>query len=104
MAIFHRNDSFLKASKTLGDRFLDVNDLPRIPILDDDEQFIITSGYEERPDLLAYALYENSRLWWVFSLRNPDVLIDPIRDFKSGTVIYLPNRVSVDNILKYRGT
>ena len=103
MATFHRNDSFLKGSKILGDRFLDLNDLPRIPILDDDEPYTIAPGYDERPDLLAYALYNNSRLWWVFSLRNPDVLLDPIRDFKMGTTIFLPNKVSIDNIVKYRG-
>ena len=103
MANFFRNDSFLKGSQPLGDRFLDINDLPRIPILDDDEPYVIAHGYAERPYLLAHALYESSRLWWVFALRNPDVLVDPIRDFKAGTLIYLPNSVSIDNILKYRG-
>jgi hypothetical protein len=104
MSTFFRNDSFLKGSLLLGDRFLDINTLPRIPILDDDEPYVIAHGYAERPDLLSYALYENSRLWWVFALRNPDVLVDPIRDFKAGTLIYLPNSVTVDNILKYRGS
>ena len=34
----------------------------------------------------------------VFSLRNPDELIDPIEDFTSGKSIYLPSKESVDRV------
>jgi hypothetical protein len=40
---------------------------------------------------LAYKVYGSTALWWVFALRNPDTLKDPIRDFKAGTVIKLPS-------------
>ena len=102
MAVAYRPDSFLKNAVAYNDRFLDINTVPTIPALDDDEEYVIGYGFEERPDLLAFALYENSRLWWVFAARNPDVLVDPIRDFKIGTKIFLPNKVSIDNILKPR--
>jgi hypothetical protein len=59
--------------------------------------------YDERPDLLAYELYGSTRLWWVFTLRNPDLLKDPIRDFKSGLTIFLPSADSV-NIVSGRTT
>jgi len=35
-------------------------------------------------------------LWWVFALRNPDVIKDPIRDFKTGVVIIVPPLSAVD--------
>jgi hypothetical protein len=50
----------------------------------------ITPVYEYRPDLLAFDLYTDSRLWWVFASRNPNRLKDPLFDFVTGTGIYLP--------------
>jgi hypothetical protein len=55
-----------------------------------DIYWAITSVYEYRPDLLAYDLYADSRLWWVFASRNPNTLKDPMFDFKTGVSIYLP--------------
>lgn len=43
-----------------------------------------------RPDMLSYQVYGSSLLWWVFMLRNPDVLQDPIWDFIPGKQIYVP--------------
>lgn len=56
----------------------------------DDKLFTINQVYHLRPDLLAYDLYEDANLWWVFSQRNPNTLIDPLFDFTLGTEIYLP--------------
>jgi hypothetical protein len=61
-----------------------------IPKLVDDQYFRINSTYQYRPDLLAHDLYDNSNLWWVFYQRNPNTLMAPPLDFKSGTQIYLP--------------
>lgn len=56
----------------------------------DDILYSIEPQYMYRPDLLAYDLYKDSKLWWVFVQRNMDVLSDPIFDFKPGVKIYLP--------------
>lgn len=56
----------------------------------DDVVFKINETYNMRPDLLAHDLYEDSELWWVFAMRNPDVLKNPLLDFKTGTEILLP--------------
>jgi len=40
--------------------------------------------------MLAYDLYANPKLWWVFASRNPNTLKDPFFDFTTGTGIYLP--------------
>ena len=56
----------------------------------EDKILELTPRYHERPDLLAYDLYGTPQYWWVFARRNMNTLVDPIRDFKSGLVIYAP--------------
>jgi len=99
MAKIHRPDSFLKNSTVSQDGlFLGMTTLPKIPRTVDDELYEIGHAYDERPDLLAHKLYGNSRLWWVFSLRNPDVLKDPIRDFTAGKQIILPPKSALTRL------
>ena len=98
MADFHRRDSFLRNAGTFQG-FLDINSLPTIPKSVEDDIYIIDARYHERPDLLAYDRYGSSRLWWVFALRNPDLIEDPIRDFKSGLQIRLPQKGVLETIL-----
>jgi len=62
---------------------------------DYDNLIIIPPEFNQRPDLLSQQLYGTPKLWWVFCLRNPDLIIDPINDFVAGLEIYTP-----DNILK----
>jgi hypothetical protein len=94
----YKKDSFLKFAGFIDDTFLDVNNLPTMLPTENDEAYIISAKYAERPDLLAYDLYGSTRLWWVFTLRNPDLLKDPIRDFKEGVRIILPSADSVNVI------
>ena len=94
MAKFHSSTSFLKNAGAM-DVFLDVNNLPKMPKGLYDEDYKISADVEGRPDILAYKLYGTTNLWWVFALRNPDILKDPIRDFKAGTIIKLPSAEAV---------
>jgi hypothetical protein len=61
-----------------------------IPKETDDLEFIINQTYQYRPDLLAFDLYQDSNLWWVFYQRNPNTLTAPPLDFKPGVKIFLP--------------
>ncbi len=70
--------------------FLDVMVNRPIPKESDDLEFIINQTYQYRPDLLAFDLYQNSGLWWVFYQRNPNTLTAPPLDFKPGVLIFLP--------------
>ena len=79
--------------------FLDVMINRPIPKQDDDILFKINLTYQYRPDLLAYDLYDNSRLWWVFYQRNPNTLQAPPLDFKTDTVIYVPKITTLRNVL-----
>lgn len=79
--------------------FLDVMENRPIPTLPNDVYFQINTTYHLRPDLLAYDLYSDSKLWWVFSQRNPNTLKDPLFDFVLGTWIYLPQYTTLENAL-----
>lgn len=79
--------------------FLDVWVDRPIPRLADDILFTINATYEYRPDLLAYDLYQNSRLWWVFYQRNPNTLTKAPFDFEVGVQIYLPQIATLQTTL-----
>jgi hypothetical protein len=98
MASFHRRDSFLRGAGVY-DVFLDINVLPKIPASISDTAYIIEQQYDGRPDLLAYEMYDNPRLWWVFALRNPDQLVDPLNDFSAGVKIYIPPKGIIEQIV-----
>jgi hypothetical protein len=65
----------------------------------DDFPYTIEPQYAFRPDLLAYDLYGNSRLWWVFTQRNMNVLQDPVFDFRPGVEIFIPKKSGLFKIL-----
>jgi|TARA_B110000967_G_C18438410_1_gene341975 hypothetical protein len=98
MASFNSKDSFLKRAPTTG-WYLDVNDLPKLPKSRADRLYAVDAKYAKRPDLLAHELYGTVRLWWVFALRNPDLIIDPIEDFVSGLPIYIPTKETIDRVI-----
>jgi hypothetical protein len=98
-----KKDSFLRNAGFLDETFLDVNNLPSLPQNVNDERYVINAMYDERPDLLAHELYGSTRLWWVFAIRNPDLIKDPIRDFRTGLRIFLPSAENVNIIAGRNG-
>ena len=82
-----------------NNKFLDVMINRPIPALISDVFWSITPVYEYRPDLLAYDLYTDSRLWWVFAQRNPNRLKDPYFDFVTGIQIYIPTMATLKTVL-----
>ena len=79
--------------------YLDVIEWRSIPVEDDDILFTLTKSYEHRPDLLAYDLYGDVGLWWVFSVRNSSKIKDPVFDMLAGTAIYIPKLSSIKTSL-----
>lgn len=73
-------------------KFLDILDYRPIPRKADDILQTISHTYDLRPDLMAFDLYGNAALWWVFAARNPNTLLDPIWSFRTGVQIYLPQK------------
>lgn len=80
-------------------QYLDILDIRPVPAENDDILYAIEPQYTYRPDLLAYDLYGNHRLWWVFAQRNMNVLKDPVYDFIPGVEIYLPKQRNISSVL-----
>lgn len=76
----------------VNDQFLDVMINRSVNFNPTDVYWTITPTYHLRPDLLAYDLYNNGKLWWVFAQRNPNILKDPLFDFIQGIRIFIPTK------------
>ena len=79
--------------------YLELLEIRPVPAESDDFRYVIENQYKHRPDLLAYDLYGNPKLWWVFVQRNMSVIKDHIYDFEPGTSIYLPKRSNLEKFL-----
>lgn len=77
----------------ITDWYLDIMVPRTVPVSDFDKVIIIPPQYDQRPDLLSQSEYGTPKLWWVFAVRNPDLLIDPVQDFVSGLQIYVPSNI-----------
>lgn len=81
-------------------KFLDFMVNRPIPRQPSDVYFTIPLVYQYRPDLLAFDLYNDPRLYWVFAARNPNALgYDPYFDFKAGIQIYVPKLDTLKQVL-----
>jgi len=78
---------------------LDILDYREIPQNSDDVVYTIQPQYNYRPDLLAFDLYNDNNLWWVFKSRNPSAIDDPIFDFVAGTVIAVPKLSTIRQVV-----
>jgi hypothetical protein len=81
--------------------YLDLMVNRAIPKESDDKLWIINVTYQYRPDLLAYDLYGDAGLWWVFYQRNPNTLTAPPLDFAVNTKIYLPKITTLRSTLGF---
>lgn len=97
MAIYNNTSPWYNTQTTQD--YLDILSIRPVSAEPDDFLYTIESQYKYRPDLLAYDLYGESSLWWVFIQRNLDVLQDPIYDFVPGTKIYIPKNSSLRTVL-----
>jgi hypothetical protein len=97
MSIYSKTSPYYLTNQTAG--YLDVITWRNVPSEPDDILFTVTSSYQNRPDLLAYDLYADVNLWWVFAQRNPSIIQDPIFDFQAGVKIYLPKLSSMKKTL-----
>jgi hypothetical protein len=86
-------------STRVSQGYLGLLNYRKIPAKDTDTYYEIDSFYNFRPDLLSNDLYKTSQLWWVFAVRNPNTIRDPVFDFKTGNRIYLPSLSTIEEAL-----
>jgi hypothetical protein len=94
MARYAPTSPYYRTPKTAG--YLGVYEPRTFKSNKDDIEYKIDRWYSQRPDLLAYDLYGSAKLWWVFSVRNPDVIKDPIYDFVEGAIIRIPRQDDIE--------
>lgn len=99
MAYLYPQSSPYYMTDVYNNDFLDIMTNRRITAYATDTFWEITATYNLRPDLLAYDLYSDSKLWWVFAQRNPNNLKDPLFDFVAGKRIYLPELTTLQQDL-----
>ena len=98
MATYTSSSPYSK-TKTVGNQYLDVLQIRPVPENPDDVRYTIEPQYTHRPDLLAYDLYGDKNLWWVFAQRNMDIIKDPIYDLEPGVEIFIPQGESLVRVL-----
>jgi len=97
MAIYKKTSPwYITKQNTL---YLELLTIRPILISDDDFKYVIENQYRHRPDLLAFDLYQDAKLWWVFAQRNRSILKDPIYDFSPGTTIFCPAKANINAAL-----
>ena len=90
MATYKQSSPYKATSMNPSGEHLGFYQIRTIPAQSDDATYTIEPQYHQRPELLAYDMYDNPNLWWEFCQRNLDTMEDPIYDFKSGATIYVP--------------
>ena len=86
-------------TSTYNNEFLDVMINRPIPFGVEDLYWEITQTYHMRPDLLAYDIYGDPELWWVFMVRNKSVIKDAVYDFVPGQTIFLPKLATIKSVI-----
>lgn len=97
MALYSTNSPYSLTTST--NSYLNVMTWPDIPAQTDDVPWTVTAGYMHRPDLLSYDLYQKPDYWWVFAVRNPSIIEDPIYDLVPGITIYIPKLTTLQSVL-----
>lgn len=82
-----------------SNQYLDTLKIRPIPAESDDVLYTVEVQYTHRPDLLAFDLYGDKNLWWVFAQRNLEILKDPIFDLEAGKEIYIPKGEALTRVL-----
>jgi len=97
MAEYNSTSPYYNTAYNSG--YLGIINFRDIPANKNDVLFELTKQYEYRPELLANDIYGDVNLWWVFAVRNKNVIQDPVFDMVAGTKIYLPHQDTLNTAL-----
>ena len=96
--MYSESSPYFKTQVVSG-RCLDILQIRPVPAEPDDVLYTIEVQYTHRPDLLAFDMYGDKDLWWVFAQRNIEKLKDPVYDFEAGTEIFVPKGPTLKQLL-----
>ena len=80
-------------------QYLDFVKFRDIPASDTDIVLTVSTKFHQRPDLLSNELYGTTKLWWIFIVRNPDQMVDPIYDLVAGLDLLVPTKQRALNLV-----
>jgi len=95
----YKNNSPWSKTNIIDDSILDLITFRNLYPDPFDEVYTIPTDFDERPDLCSYQMYGTAKYWWIFAARNPNDIIDPIRDFSAGIKIRIPNIDNISNMV-----
>lgn len=98
MAVYKKNSPW-NDTNIINKQYLGILSIRPIPAEDDDKLYTVEEQYTHRPDLMAYDLYDDQNLWWVFAQRNMDIIKDPVYDIEAGLKIYIPKAANLKRFL-----
>jgi hypothetical protein len=75
-----------------GNEMTELYESPEIEVLKNDSYHVVTSGEENKLDLIAYNYYNNEDLWWVIAEAND--ITDPF-NVPASTVLRIPSLTSL---------
>jgi len=79
-------------SKTDKDRKeLSIANMHTIEPSPDDEEYTVSTTYHQRPDKLANKIYGSPKYFFIFALRNMNIMEDPVFDLREGMKIMVPH-------------
>lgn len=70
-----------------------------IPPDPSDTNYPVPAKYHNRPDRLANDLYGTDDYWWVFQVRNINLIRDAFFDLKAGMTIVVPSPEHLRKVL-----
>ena len=85
-------NKYTKIKKSEGIRTYKPLKYPNIPFSINDIYIITTAG--DRVDSLAHQFYNDTRLWWIITTTNKDIIERDSFGLKSGLEIRIPGNVS----------
>ena len=97
MSNFDSRSIYKKTSS--DDFFLGYYEPIDIPYDTSDYYVEIPTKYDLKPGLMAYDLYGDPQLLWVFSIMNRETINDPLFDFRAGKIIRIPTKTRLNNLL-----
>jgi hypothetical protein len=98
MAVIKYPPTSIYANTPIQNWYLDIWEPRSIRETGTDVAYEIPTEFHLRPDLAAFSFYGNEKYWYVFALRNKNILIDPIFDFKAGVQIFIPSKSAIQGL------